>query len=380
MAIDIQFIGSRIKELRQRKGITQSELADALVVSFQAVSNWERGITPPDVENLIQIAAYFGVLVDDLLRQKNDDVYLGIDGGGTKTEFVAVSSDGTVLKRIIKKGCNPNDISFAKTEELIFEGVREVYVDFPSLKAVFCGISGISTGNYRERLQERFGKYFPQFKVQIKTDAFNLFAMADGVDMSVISGTGSVVFVRRGDDYRRIGGWGYIFDSAGSAFDIGRDAVRQALLEEDRQQKRSVMSKLLLKKLNASSVWEHINVIYNERKPYIAGLASIVFDAYREGDENAASIIDNNAKALADLLNAGVNIYGAKPLAIASGGIFEHYSDIMIPHIKKYSNVGLLIIDLPPILGACRYACSMAGRDISETFTKNFKISYGERK
>ncbi|MBR6680271.1 MAG: XRE family transcriptional regulator [Clostridia bacterium] len=378
--MDVQFIGSRIKELRQSKGITQSELADALVVSFQAVSNWERGITPPDVENLIRIAAYFGVLVDDLLRPKNDDVYLGIDGGATKTEFAAVSSDGTVLKRIIKKGCNPNDIGFAKTEELIFEGVREICVDFPSLKTVFCGIAGISTGNYRERLQERFGKYFPQLKVKIKTDAFNLFAMVDGVNMSVISGTGSVVFVRCGEDYKRIGGWGHLFDSAGSAFDIGRDAVRQALLEEDMNQKRSVMSKRLLKKLNTSSVWEHINVIYNEGKPYIAGLASVVFEAYREGDENAVSIIDNNARSLANLLDAGVNIYGVKPIAIASGGIFEHYSDIMIPHIKKYSNVELLIIDLPPILGACRYACSMAGHDISESFTTNFKISYGDRR
>ena len=378
--MDVQFIGSRIKELRQSKGITQSELADALVVSFQAVSNWERGITPPDVENLIRIAAYFGVLVDDLLRPKNDDVYLGIDGGATKTEFAAVSSNGTVLKRIIKKGCNPNDIGFAKTEELIFEGVREICVDFPSLKTVFCGIAGISTGNYRERLQERFGKYFPQLKVKIKTDAFNLFAMVDGVNMSVISGTGSVVFVRCGEDYKRIGGWGHLFDSAGSAFDIGRDAVRRALLEEDMKQKRSVMSKRLLKKLNTSSIWEHINVIYNEGKPYIAGLASVVFDAYREGDENAVSIIDNNAKTLANLLDAGVNIYGVKPIAIASGGIFEHYSDIMIPHIKKYSNVELLIIDLPPILGACRYACSMAGHDISESFTTNFKISYGDRR
>ena len=378
--MDVQFISSRIKELRQDKGITQSELADALVVSFQAVSNWERGITPPDVENLIRLAAYFGVLVDDLLRPKNDDIYLGIDGGATKTEFVAVSSEGTVLKRIIKVGCNPNDIGYAKTEELIFDGVREICVDFPSLKTVFCGIAGISTGNYKDRLEERFGKYFPQLKVRIKTDAFNLFAMADGVDMSVISGTGSVVFVRRGEEYRRIGGWGHLLDNAGSAFDIGRDALRQALFEEDMKQKSSVMSKLLLKKLNTDSVWEHINVIYSEGKPYIAGLASVVFDAYREGDKNAVSIIDKNVKALAELLNAGVNIYGAKPVAIASGGIFEHYSDIMRSHIKKYSDVELMIIDLPPILGACRYAYAISGREISENFTKNFKISYGEKK
>ena len=378
--MDVKFIGSRIKELRQEKGVTQSELADALMISFQAVSNWERGVTPPDIENLIRIAAYFGVLVDDLLRSKNDDVYLGIDGGGTKTEFAVVSADGTVHRRIVKKGCNPNDIGFSKTEELIFEGVREMCVEFPSLKTVFCGIAGISTGNYKNRLHERFKKYFPQLKVQIKTDAFNLFAMADGADMSIISGTGSVVFVRCGDDYKRLGGWGHLLDNAGSAFDIGREAIRQALSEEDMRQKRSIMSKMLLEKLNTDNIWEHINIIYNEGKPYIAGLASVVFDAYRAGDANAIDIIDNNAKALAKLLNAGVSLYGVKPIAIASGGVFEHYSDIMLSHIKKHSDVDLMIIDMPPILGACRYACSMSGRNMSESFTDNFKISYGERR
>lgn len=378
--MDVKLIGNRIKELRLEKGITQSELAEALMISFQAVSNWERGVTPPDIENLVRIAAYFGVLVDDLLRPKNDDVYLGIDGGGTKTEFAVVSSDGTVLKRIVKKGCNPNDIGFSKTEELIFDGVKEMCVEFPSLKTAFCGIAGISTGNYKNRLLERFKKYFPQLKVQIKTDAFNLFAMTDGVDMSLISGTGSVVFVRCGDDYKRLGGWGHLLDNAGSAFDIGREAIRTALYEEDMAQKRSVMSKMLLKKLNIDSIWEHINVIYNEGKPYIAGLASVVFDAYRSGDENAINIIDNNAKALAKLLNAGVDLYGVKATAIASGGVFEHYSDIMLPHIKKYSDVELMIIDLPPILGACRYACFMSGREMHTRFIENFKISYGERK
>ena len=378
--MDVKLIGNRIKELRLEKGITQSELAEALMISFQAVSNWERGVTPPDIENLVRIAAYFGVLVDDLLRPKNDDVYLGIDGGGTKTEFAVVSSDGTVLKRIVKKGCNPNDIGFSKTEELIFDGVKEMCVEFPSLKTAFCGIAGISTGNYKNRLLERFKKYFPQLKVQIKTDAFNLFSMTDGVDMALISGTGSVVFVRCGDDYKRLGGWGHLLDNAGSAFDIGREAIRTALSEEDMAQKRSVMSKMLLKKLNIDSIWEHINVIYNEGKPYIAGLASVVFDAYRSGDENAIDIIDNNAKALAKLLNAGVDLYGVKATAIASGGVFEHYSDIMLPHIKKYSDVELMIIDLPPILGACRYACFMSGREMHTRFIENFKISYGERK
>ena len=73
--LDINLLGDRIRELRKQRGLTQNAFADELHVSFQAVSNWERGIAPPELENLINIAAYFGVLVDNLLRPQNDDLF-----------------------------------------------------------------------------------------------------------------------------------------------------------------------------------------------------------------------------------------------------------------------------------------------------------------
>ena len=42
---DTIMIGKRISEFRKRKNLTQTELADAMGVSFQAVSNWERGVS-----------------------------------------------------------------------------------------------------------------------------------------------------------------------------------------------------------------------------------------------------------------------------------------------------------------------------------------------
>ena len=92
--IDLKLIGKRIRELRLEKNLTQSEFASVLMVSFQAVSNWERGIAPPELENLIRIAAYFDVLVDDLLSPESENLYLGIDGGGTKTEFALLQKNG----------------------------------------------------------------------------------------------------------------------------------------------------------------------------------------------------------------------------------------------------------------------------------------------
>lgn len=378
--IDYQLIGKRIKELRQEKGLTQSDFASVLMVSSQAVSNWERGIAPPELANLVRIASYFGVLVDDLLCPENGGLYLGVDCGGTKTEFVLVSSSGAVLKRIVKNGANPNDIGFSGMEEIIFGGIREICMEYPSVKSAFLGIAGISAGNYLERLHKELKNRYTHMDIQIGSDAFNLFAMDDEADMAVISGTGSAVFVHSGEGYKRLGGWGYLLDSAGSAYDIGRDAIRQALKEEERLEKPSVMSNMLRSELNTDTIWNRLHIIHTEGKPYIAGLATVVFKAYAAGDKNAAGIIDNTAKALAELLNIGVELYGANPVAIASGGCFEHNRDIMITGINKYSNVKLKMIDLPPVYGACRKACIMNEGSAPEGFYDNFKRSYGGRK
>lgn len=375
--LDINLLGNRIRELRKQRGLTQNAFAAELNVSFQAVSNWERGIAPPELENLINIATYFGVLTDDLLRPQCDDLFLGIDGGGTKTEFLLVSADGYVQKRLVKGGCNPNDIGYAKMIPLLLDGIGMFLKEYPSIKAVFCGIAGISTGDYAKRLHDELKKRYPKINVQVKNDSFNLFALHDEADMAVISGTGSVVFVKDGDIYKRIGGWGYLLDGAGSAYDIGRDALREALRQEDMKESPSMMSRMLYKKLNTDTVWNHINTVYNEGKPYIAGLASVVFESYRQGDSQAWEIIDRNARALAELINTGVRLYGAKPLAIASGGLFEHYGDIMTEHIGKYSNVTLKTSELPPIYGACRSACLMEGCKTNDEFYKNFKKTYG---
>jgi len=61
-------IGTRIAEARKKKGLTQDQLAEAMGVSPQAVSKWENDISCPDITLLPQLADYFGISVDDLLR------------------------------------------------------------------------------------------------------------------------------------------------------------------------------------------------------------------------------------------------------------------------------------------------------------------------
>ena len=378
--LDLVLIGEKIKELRRNAKMTQSDFAKQMNVSCQAVSNWERGTALPDLENLTKIAESFGVLVDDLLRSSKEAVFLGVDGGGTKTEFVAVNSEGRVLKRFSEGSSNPNDIGYQNTAALICDGVEKVLLEYPGLKSVFCGIAGIATGDNAARLSSDLKKRYPQLKIGIKNDSFNLLATCDRADMAIISGTGSVVFVRKGEEFIRLGGWGYLLDQAGSGYDMGRDAICAALEEEDFNTPPSLLASLVREKMKTERIWNKIGKVYSEGKHYIASFASVVFDAYRKGDKKAEQIVDKSAKALAKLLNMAVKHYSAKPVAVASGGIFEHHGDIIIPNIKKYSDAELVINGLPPVYGACRMACSLEIKELGEEFFEKFSESYGEIK
>ena len=60
-------IGRRIMHARKKKGMTQMELADRMGISFQAVSNWERGQSCPDIAKLFELSVLFDVSIDELL-------------------------------------------------------------------------------------------------------------------------------------------------------------------------------------------------------------------------------------------------------------------------------------------------------------------------
>lgn len=60
----------KLVKLRGRHGMTQAELAEALNVSRQAVSKWERGITAPSTKKLVSMGKLFGVPLDELAGGK----------------------------------------------------------------------------------------------------------------------------------------------------------------------------------------------------------------------------------------------------------------------------------------------------------------------
>ena len=72
----LQF-AERLKKRRLDRGMTQEELARAIMISPQSVSKWERGDGYPDITLLPRIANYFNTTIDALLG--NDDVSKDLD-------------------------------------------------------------------------------------------------------------------------------------------------------------------------------------------------------------------------------------------------------------------------------------------------------------
>jgi DNA-binding XRE family transcriptional regulator len=70
--IDIKRVGEKIKTYRNNMGMTQDELARKLFVTRQAISNREKGIAMPSIDNVVSLAELFPVPIGILLSLKRD--------------------------------------------------------------------------------------------------------------------------------------------------------------------------------------------------------------------------------------------------------------------------------------------------------------------
>lgn len=86
-------IGTQIRELRRRDGLTQDALADILGVTAQAVSRWESGGSYPDMEIVPAIANYFGITIDELFGY-DDERSKKIDELVEKIDFMNFQNNG----------------------------------------------------------------------------------------------------------------------------------------------------------------------------------------------------------------------------------------------------------------------------------------------
>lgn len=386
---DSSVLSSNIKRFRKEKGLTQAELAGLLSVCPQSISKWERGDALPDVEKLCELSRCLGVFVDQLLGDSGENHIwmIGVDAGGSKTEFVLFNSDGEILRRIVKGGANPNLCGVDESLSVLKGGIDELLRIKASVKSIFIGIAGYTTNNGK-MVESEIKKTYSRLNVKFDSDMCNavVSVVIDKPCIASICGTGLVVYKYDGQKVKRLSaGYGNLLEKSGSGYNIGLQALQVALEYRDGVLEYSQMVSLVEQKLGGR-VWEHIHEIYSEPSVYsfIASFAPIVFEAFKCGDKQAEKILNDNAERIAYLINCAYqeNKETTNLLALM-GSVHQSqtFRDLLEQRLDK--NIKVLTSDMPPVYGSCLLACKLLGvnnEKVKDKFREEYAKIKGELK
>ena len=372
-------LGERIRHFRKERGLSQAALADKLFVSPQNVSKWENGKSAPDIENLCRLADVLGVGTDHLLyseQQPPRHLMLGIDGGGTKTEFCLFDREGHVQGRVRLGGSNPNVYGLENAISTLKEGIDALTGQKNGLYAIFAGVAGCGVESNKRAVLAALKKSYPGVHIEVQNDAYNVIYSTPYHEkcLMAIMGTGSVVFAKTEKGLIRLGGWGYLFDNGFSGYAIGRDAIMAALAAEDRIGEPTLLLEMLKEDLH-NGVFESIPVLYQKPKEEIAAYARLVFRAFLQGDAVAGEILRTRAAELRRLIERAAAMYDVGTRVILAGGLTRDREIVL--GLLDTEHFSYVVPTLPPIYGACHYCARMMGEPPAD-FAANFEQDYQE--
>ncbi|HUF04186.1 MAG TPA: BadF/BadG/BcrA/BcrD ATPase family protein [Aridibacter sp.] len=234
-------------------------------------------------------------------------LFLGVDGGGTKTQTVVYSADGEKLSEDTAGPSNPLRIGLRPSADTIFESATRacdrIARTTGGIAACVAGLAGVRREDLRDGMRRLIGERLPGADVSVVTDAEIALLAATGgkPGIVVIAGTGSIVFGRNSKGRSALaGGWGPIAGDEGGAVSIAREALRAVARASDGRGPKTVLSALAAEYFRASSAEDLIVAIYSPQMNYtrLAGFARHVAEAATEGDDVAATIVRDAGKDL----------------------------------------------------------------------------------
>lgn len=90
-------VGKQIQHYRKEKKLSQDDLAEIIFVSRQSISNWERGATYPDIQNLLLLSKVFEVSLDKLVKGDLETMKQIIHD----QEFIRYQKDGIIFSILL---------------------------------------------------------------------------------------------------------------------------------------------------------------------------------------------------------------------------------------------------------------------------------------
>lgn len=318
-------------------------------------------------------------------------MYLGVDGGGTKTAFALIDGDGALKACHVGASIDylANGIAVARAR--LIEGIRATLrqqsLDPAGIAFAFFGLPAYGEdGETIRELDAMPSELLDPSHYRCGNDMVcswaGSLACIDGI--SVIAGTGSMAYGEYAGRQARCGGWGELIGDEGSAYWIAREGMNLFSRMSDGRAARGPLHRLVRERFGLSNDLYLCSRIYGsgaDRRDGFAQFARFVNEAAEAGDAAAAAIFTRGAKELVDCVIATRGALDPPATAVLpvshSGGVFNN-----VPVMVDAFRAGLTAAPqpfeyqkprCPPAVGAALYAARISGRPLPSAAVKRLQ-------
>jgi N-acetylglucosamine kinase-like BadF-type ATPase len=310
-------------------------------------------------------------------------LYLGIDGGGTKTSF-AVADEEHILARVTEGASSPTRVEEVTVQRTLRAGIESACamagVRPGDITHACVGSAGVAIEAGRLLIERTVaevirGQYAVVGDMLIAHEA--AFFGTSGV--MVVSGTGSIAFgVNDDGENARAGGRGPMVSDEGSGTWIGRKAVAALLRAWDSNQE-TCLDRFLLPAWQIESADDLVRKCAKASPNEFSRLFPAVQKAAASGDFMAQDLLTQAGMELATLARVVARRLWPRRNHVRvamAGGIFRNSPTVRMAfynHIHaERPETRVRLTSLPPVLGAIAMARRMARADL------NLRIRYEE--
>ncbi|MGV8973674.1 MAG: N-acetylglucosamine kinase [Rhodoglobus sp.] len=298
-------------------------------------------------------------------------VALAIDGGGTKTDVVALSAGGAVLARARGAGSCPQVIGVLPAVTIIDDLVRRVLIELghPVVELAGVYLSGLDLTVEIETFEAAIAGLgwasTSRRGVIVDNDTFAL--MRTGTPepeaVAVVCGTGINCVGRRKDGRTaRFPALGRISGDWGGGSELGEQAIWHAARALDGRGPRTTLTALVPEALGRPDLMTVIEDLHFARLHHdvISTLAPVLFAAARAGDPVAATVVDRQGDEIVALAVAALSrleLLGTSVPIVLGGGVLAAQDTRLMTRIAtglavRAPAAHLIQVSAPPVLGA----------------------------
>jgi N-acetylglucosamine kinase-like BadF-type ATPase len=303
-------------------------------------------------------------------------VYVGVDGGATKTRAVVLVG-GAARGSATVQSASAYHREPEEAAAVVAEAARAALAQAalaPPAAALGAGLAGADDPHVRERLERALAAAGVARTVAVDHDAAA--ALAGGTALApgivIVAGTGSVAFgIDAAGRRARAGGWGPLLDDEGSGYAVGRAVLRAAMRAYDGRGPATALADAVCARFRLESLGSLKLAARGLSIDQVAAVAPLAVEAARAGDRVAAGILAAAGEALAAMVAAVARRLGwarAPFPLVAVGGMFEAGELLRGPLLRALAGAGcaprLQPARFPPEVGAALLAARAAGADV----------------